>query len=167
MSKRNDRKPLLARVGNWGVSRIRKPELIERSANNVRGATNSALDAVRPAEFDKEDFFAGYRGRHADGGKARFNEMVETRGLAGTQLNMIRAQHLRLALIFVAAAAAALFYGLYMMFTAGELLGIFGGAAVSALFFAFMALSLRHDFAAWQLKVRRFGGFSEYLATRL
>ncbi|MBW3243550.1 hypothetical protein KUV57_12830 [Epibacterium sp. DP7N7-1] len=167
MARNPNRKPFFSRVGRWGLSRIRRPDLIERSAHNVQGATNSALGAVKPADFDKNEFLAGYRGRHSDGGKARFQEMIKSKQINVEQLTFLRKQHLRFALIFVLSAGSSLLYGMYMMFTAVELLGVFGGGAVASLFFAFMALALRHDFSAWQLKARRFGGFSEYLETRL
>ncbi len=167
MARNTDHRPFFARVGNWGISRLRKPDLIERSARNIRGATTSALEAVRPVEFDRGDIVAGYRGRHVDGGRAHFREMVKSRGLSDGQLTQLHVRHLVLAFVFVLAAVASQIYGLYMMFTADDMLAVFGGGAVAAVFFAFMALAMRHDFAAWQIRMRRFGGFSEYLATRL
>lgn len=149
------------------MRRVRNPELIARSSQNIRGASSSALEAVRPLHFDREDFIAGYRGRHADGGRARFKKMVAEQKLSSEALRELRLYHLRLAALYSVAAWGALVYGLFVMFSADSMLAILGGASVSILFFAFMALCLRHDFSGWQIKVQRFGGFSEYLATRL
>ncbi|MEY8799510.1 hypothetical protein AB9K35_04220 [Leisingera sp. XS_AS12] len=160
------KEPLLSRVGTWGKNRFRKPELIALSRRNVRSATTAALDAMKPARFDRSEFMKGYHGRYQDGGRARFAQVVSESKLSEAHIRGMDIQHFRIALIFAAASVASIGFGLYTLIVGTGLLSLLSGASLGAVFFLFLALAIRHDFSSWQINARRFGGLSEYLDAR-
>ena len=52
------------------------------------------------------------------------------------------------------------------MLMAGDIIVILGGGALAIFAFVFAAIAIRSDFAAWQIRVRRFDGFKVYLDNR-
>ncbi|MCW3784659.1 hypothetical protein [Defluviimonas salinarum] len=168
MSNSNDTKPRLGkRVATWGIRKVRHPDMIENSRKNLTMAGSAVREALRPARLDREDLLAGYNGRHADGGQARFADMVRSGDLGEADIEAIRGHHLRALFIHTAGAALNLVIGFLFMLSADGLVSLLGGVTLTIFFFAFAAVAIRHDYAAWQIAVRRFGGFREYLDHRL
>ena len=167
MKSEKPKKSFLARVRTFGISRIRNPALLNRSKKNLAGSAQAATSSLAPKNLDVADFRAGLRGRYKDGGRARFAQMMDRQGLDLEQADDMRANHLRAGAIFALAAAVMLAFGIYSAATATNTAGLIAGISLCVVFFLFMALAIRHDFSAWQILARRFGGFNEYLEFRL
>lgn len=162
-----DKKPSRgSRLKAYGLRRISSPEQMKRSSRSFRSAAKHAFEAVRPLKIDRDDLAAGYHGRHADGGRARFREMVAKEGLTPAQLEVARKGHLKASLAYLAAGLICVGYSVYLTASAEGAVDLIGGLTVGFLFLPFLALFTRHDFSAWQIGQARFGGFSEYMRSR-
>lgn len=116
-------------------------------------------DRVRPKALDRR----GLTGRYADGGIARFQEMAASlsateleRQYEGWRTQRVCFQYAAL-LAVLAIPVAPIFFGI------GRILVI--GLVALFLFAVFRAV--RADFFAWIIEQGRFGGFYDYLTTRL
>lgn len=155
-----------ARIAGWATGKVRGPEHRAVGRGSLTGGLVAARDMLRPAPLDSGDFMAGLRGRHADGGVARFRAHMREGGTDARELPGIESTHRSISRSY---AAMTLVCVLAAVLYVSRFPGIFSGlgAMVLMLFgFAFLAVSVRHDFAAWQIRVRRFAGFREYLDLR-
>lgn len=153
-------------IGRYGLRRIRPPELGKGNRKVIAQGWRGALTALRPVPADKDDLRGGYAGRHTDGGRARFAELVQSRDLDDGALDRIAAGHRNASLFFGAAALLVLVFGLYSIVGASSAIMMISGIAVALFGGVFAALAIRADFARWQIISRRFGGFREYLDRR-
>lgn len=153
-------------IGRYGLRRIRSPELSRGNRRVIAQGWRGALAALRPAPADKNDLRSGFSGRHADGGRARFAELVEASKLDDGALARIAAGHRNASYFFGAAALLVLIVGLQAIVGAASAISMVSGIAVALFGGVFAALAIRADFARWQIASRRFGGFREYLDRR-
>lgn len=153
-------------IGRYGLRRIRSPELAEKNREMIRTGWRGALAALRPMVADRGEIRGGYEGRHSDGGRARFAELVRARKLDDEQLARIARGHLRASLVFGAAAAFLFLTGLVSMVRADAAIVLSSGLAIALFAGVFAAMAIRSDFSRWQVTSRRFGGFKEYLERR-
>lgn len=114
---------------------------------------------VRPKALDTK----GLTGRYEDGGIARFQEMAHamsetelTRQYEGWRMQRACFQYASL-VAALAIPVGLVFFGLTRIFVIGLL----------ALFLFSMFRAIRADFFAWIIEQGRFGGFFDYLTTRL
>ncbi|MCE6959637.1 hypothetical protein LAZ40_11470 [Cereibacter sphaeroides] len=124
------------------------------------------MAALRPAPFDLAEVKAGLAGRHADGGAARFRELVGQGGLSEEALSEIGTRHRARSLLNVVAAILAFGGGLWVILAGSEVMTILGGAALAFFSLVFLTQAIRSDYAAWQVQVRRMDGFEAYLSGR-
>ena len=164
--KNAERRGIGGRLAGWGTSKIRKPELRAVGLGTLRGGLEEARSMLRPAPLDGRDFMAGLRGRHADGGVSRFQEHVRANGIGEKDLVGIESTHRMIARAYVVMTLACVLAAiLSVSLSAAAFSGL--GAMVLMLFgFGFLAVAVRHDFSAWQIRVRRFAGFRDYLDLR-
>lgn len=166
MSNNQPRRGILSRVRTYGVGRIRDERLFAKSRKNISGAISAIGEAVTPVSADPQDIRKGLSGRYADGGVGRFRAEMGRRNLNGRQLDRIAAGHLRIAMIFLAAASGSFALAAWWMLSGHGLNGFLYGLAIFIAVLVFVALSLRHDYSAWQIRERRFGGFRDYVQGR-
>lgn len=138
-----------------------------------RGGINRAFDGtrrgvafigdlssrLRPKWIDRR----GLTGRYQDGGIARFKDM--TQGMSEFELgDQYRGWLLQRACFQYAALAAVLAIPLGFVFLQISKFLIFG---LLGLFLFALFRAIRADFFAWILEQGRFGGFLDYLGSRL
>ena len=156
----------IARFGRYAARRITGPLAGLPGHRALREACRCTADAIRPTRLERGDLMRGYRGRHADGGGARFRAMAVQAGLDEAALDHLaarRSQHARAA---GAAAAALLIAGVALPFVAQDRVVALAGLGFGPFVLALLATALRSDYAAWQIERRRFGGFAEYAGRR-
>lgn len=153
-------------VGRYGLRRIRSPELSKGNRRVIAQGWRGALAALRPMPAERDELLGGYTGRHGDGGRARFVELVESRNLDDAALEQIATGHRGANLSFGLAALLVFVFGLVSIIRASSAISITSGIAVALFGAVFAALAIRADFARWQIKSRRFGGLREYLNRR-
>ena len=149
-------------AGRYVRSRIGNRYINEVGTSTVRQTVSSAREAMTPRAWDSDEMGAGFRGRYADGGVARFAEVMRERGLGTSDLQALAAQRQRNARIMFAAAGGFLLFGLAMVVSASDFEDILHGLVTSFPSAIFGALGLRSSFERWQLTERRFGGLLEY-----
>lgn len=167
MSDKEPRGGILSRIGGYGVRRVRDQRLVAKSRKNFSGAISAIGEAMTPTPLNPGEIRKGLDGRYADGGKSRFEAEMARRNLTKTQLDNIAFGHVRTALIFMAAAAGCFGLAAWWMLSGHGLNGFIYGLAVFVAVLVFVAMSVRHDYSAWQIRQRRFGGFRDYLQSRL
>lgn len=153
-------------IGNYGLRRIRSPELSRGNRKVIAQGWRGALSALRPLPADKDEIRGGFAGRHGDGGRARFDELVTSRNLDEAALTGIATGHRNASLAFGAAALLVFILGLMSIIQATSAIMTISGIAVALFGGVFAALAIRADFARWQIASRRFGGLREYLGRR-
>ena len=156
----------IARLGRYAARRIAGPLTGLPGHQALREACRGTGDAIRPKRFEQGDLVQGYRGRHADGGVARFRAAAAQAGLDEAALDRLAASRRRHARAACAAAAALLIAGVALPFLAQDRAAVLAGLGFGPLVLAVLATALRSDYAVWQIEQRRFGGFSEYAGLR-
>lgn len=117
------------------------------------------VDRVRPKPVDR----AGLSGRYGDGGIERFREL--TRGMSEFQIgDQYRGWLVQRACFQYAALVAILAIPLGLVFFQISKFLVFG---LVGLFLFALFRAIRADFFAWILEQGRFGGFLDYLGSRL
>ncbi len=162
-----EKEKLTTRVKNWGVNRVLPRGVSSYAKHNLVRSTHVAAEALKPNVIDRDEILSGYNGRYSDGGRARFATMAHERGLDDNAIDELRIQRTHAAIIYGVSGIFGFLFGIYMMFTEQDLHLIFSGAGASVAGMTVIALAVRNDFTAWQLSQRRFGGFREYLESRL
>ncbi|MDF1670174.1 MAG: hypothetical protein P1U83_11215 [Roseovarius sp.] len=116
-------------------------------------------DRVRPKALDTK----GLTGRYEDGGIARFQEMARDmseleleRQYEGWRMQRVCFQYAALVAV-LAIPVGLIFFGI------GRIVVI----SLAALFLFAIFRAVRADFFAWIIEQGRFGGFFDYLTTRL
>ena len=156
----------IARLGRYAARRIARPLTGLPGHRVLREACRGAGHAIRPKRIDRGELAQGYRGRHADGGRARFRAAAAQAGFEEAALDRLAAIRRRHARAACAAAAVLLLAGVALPFIAQERAAALAGLGFGPLVLASLATALRSDFAAWQIGQRRFGGFAEYAGQR-
>lgn len=131
-------------------------------AENARKARERAT----PAELTQDDITQGLDGRYADGGRARFSALVAQQGWSDADLNKRERSWRLQALIYLLGAVMALVgASAWVMVSSGwfAFIMLVPGLVVPL---ALLAVALKADFAAWQIRSRRFGGLREYFGSK-
>jgi len=154
------------RVAGWGQKRVRHPFMGQLSRDIVKEGGRSALAGIKPQPLDPDELRKGFQGRYADGGVSRFEEMVSNLSLDEDDLHILGSFHSLQRLLNAFAGVLSMTLGFAMMSFGDISLTRFGGVAFLVFALVFLAGTLRHDFAMWQLKNRRMAGLSSYLSER-
>lgn len=153
----------LARSGRYGINRVLPESIRSASGETLRDGYREAMKTMAPRRIGMDELRNGYMGRYADGGRARFIEMVRSRNLRPEDLTAIAAGHARSFLTFLVIsgifmAGAVMFMSLW----SGAFAGL--GAAILVLFaLGSLVVALQADFSGYQIRMQRFCGFSEYV----
>lgn len=161
-----EKQGFLSRVGTYGKRRVQGGYEHRRSKLNLNASYSLAKEALKPQKITKEEALTAIKGRHEDGGVARFAEEMATHEIPDEELPIREKEHLRLAYIYAAAAAFSLGFGLYSLFTAEWGFHVAMAAIGPLIMLLFTALAARHDYSAWCIRERRFGGLADYLNSR-
>lgn len=138
----------------------------EVGRDNLKGSYEAAREAMRLEKISKDELKRGIYGRYADGGRSRFKQVMSEQGVKEEDLPTMVVERRRNALIMFLSAIGFLAFGAWSIFGSGTdhiLIYVMSTLIASLILFA---LSLRHDFARWQLENRRFGSFAEYFVNR-
>lgn len=146
------------RIGNPFIQRAGREGL----TTSYEGARSSlSVEKISPDEVRN-----AYRGRYKDGGRERFRESFSGSGLSEEDLTVLASNRRAQAFIMVVAAAFALFAGAAMPFFTTIFVISLSGLVFGIFSLLFLAIAFRHDYAAWQIESRRFGGVKEYIDIR-
>jgi hypothetical protein len=151
-----------ARITSYLGRRFGNPFINRVGRDAVTGGAEQAKSALRITRVDKEEARGAIRGRYKDGGRARFAEMARERGLSDRDLEEMahmRVTQFRMMVLvslvsLIAGAAIPFFTDDWLISISGFIFGLFS--------LVFLMIGFRHDFAAWQIRNRRFGGIREY-----
>ena len=149
------------RVVGWAANKFNGSTLAQVNeilAENAR----KTRERAKPADLTREDVEAGLSGRYADGGKARFDELFEKEGWTEEGLAK-RASRWRLqALFYLLGAIIALGASLAWVLTSPGWFAVLMLVPGLCVPLGLLAIALKADFAAWQIRSRRFGGLRDY-----
>lgn len=170
-------KGLFHRVGGYGLKRVglgeQKVEITHdrdgREQIRIRRSPVQLVHAslregwgraiVRPRKWDR----AGYEGRHADGGRQAFRDMMERHNLEEGDLAAIAAGWRRQALLYYLGSVGMILVAFLIVRADASLLSLalsLGALCMSAML---VALALAAGFSRWRVIERRMGGLAEYL----
>lgn len=160
-----ERKPLVGRLAGYGARRIAHGGEHTRRRLHIMSLKSALQGAMTVQRIDVTGARQGWNGRYEDGGRAAFAELVKREGLSEQGLQQIARWHSWAAMGYLAAALAVLVLAV-IQFTSYDLsLGLMA-VAMFVVSLPLAALALRHAFAGWQIRERRFGGLGEYLRGR-
>jgi len=144
--------------------RIGNPFIAEVGIDNFKKGVVGAREAMKPQKLDREDFQSGLNGRYADGGVARFAEIMKEADLKEDDLPQMQYTRRRSAIIMFISAALFVALGSYVMISGTGGRDILMGFVTAFVSFVLVAIGVREDFSRWQIQMRRIGGFLEYLS---
>ena len=128
-------------------------------SRKAAGLIGDLAGKIRPKPFDRQ----GLTGRYRDGGIERFQEMAQ--GMSAMALeDQHRGWCLQRSWFQYAALGAILAIPIGLVFFAMSRFIVFG---LVALFLFALFRAIRADYFAWIIEQGRFGGFFDYLTTRL
>lgn len=153
-------------MARYGIARVFGRGGSSRMRDNLSTQGSGARNALKIEPLNVEDARAGFNGRHDDGGRAYFADVMKQNELSGEDIVVIGRVHRRSSQMFLASGLFVLGLGLYGMIRDPGHMSIAGAAASVVAFLALGALAVRHDFYSWRISERRYGGFREYLRVR-
>ncbi len=161
-----EKKGRIARMGGYFGRRVGNPFITRVGRDTLYGGASEARGVLKPEPVSREEAHGAYHGRYADGGLARFSQVMAQRGVQDRDLAELEATRLRLFRFMAGLSLLTLVLGAAIPFLTEDWLIMISGLIFGLFSLVFLAIGLRHDFAAWQIRNRRFGGIREYLEDR-
>jgi len=146
------------RVGNPFISRVGR-ETLSTGAVEARGV-------LKPERISQQEVRGAIQGRYADGGRLRFEDLMRHNGLGADDLPRLEAMRTRQFRAMCVVSGLSLLLGAGVPFFTDDWLIMISGLIFGLFSLVFLTVGVRHDFAAWQIRERRFGGLREYLDQR-
>ncbi|PTX52487.1 hypothetical protein IQ03_01260 [Gemmobacter caeni] len=146
------------RVGNPFINRVGRDALT--------GGISDAKSVLQVDRVSRDEVRGAIRGRYQDGGRARFATMAAERGLSEADLLAMERMRIAQFRMMTLVSLIALFAGSAIPFLTEDWLISVSGLIFGLFSLLFLTIGLRHDFAAWQIRNRRFGGIREYFDDR-
>lgn len=162
----SEKKSIFRKMGGYSINRVQPKAIREASRDSLRSGGGAALKALKPAKLDTGDIRDGLSGRYADGGKARFAEMVAQRDLSEDDLSDLVVVHLRDFRIYGLLAGIFLLIAILLIALTSAQFSAAGGIILSLFSLGAFARAIQSDFAAYQIRQRAFCGFNQYLKRR-
>lgn len=160
------KKGFLSKVGAYAGKRFMPTSSQSIAKRFGEGSIKGAMGALKPKAYEPEDFKAGLHGRYADGGKARFNQLIAEEKLSDADLGRLAKHNTTLAVTYGITAIALLCFSLYCVVVAQSTYDYILAFANFCVFLALGSLTVRHDFNRWQIQQRAFPGFRAYIDRR-
>ena len=164
--KEKERRGLLRRIAGYGGRRLGSGAARASIRAGIRENYATVRSQFRIKSTSLAELGMGYRGRHKDGGKARFAKAMQEAGLDATALDTMAERHGRTSLAFHAGAVLFLVLGLVVILRADSLSGVAYGAGTASVSLVFAVMGMRAGYSRWVILNRRFGGLGEYLSGR-
>lgn len=156
----------IARIGGYFGRRVGNPFITRVGRDTLYEGADQARGVLRPERVSREEARGAYHGRYEDGGRARFAQLMAQKGVPDRDLPGLEANRVRLFRFMVLLSVVTLTLGAAIPFLTDDWLIMISGLIFGLLSLVFLTIGLRHDFAAWQIRNRRFGGIREYLEDR-
>lgn len=163
---RSEKQGRIARVGGYFGRRVGNPFITRVGRETLYGGATEARGVLRPERVSREEARGAYHGRYEDGGRARFAQVMAQQGVPERDLAGLEATRVRLFRFMAALSLLTLTLGAAIPFLTEDWLIMISGLIFGLFSLVFLAVGLRHDLAAWQIRNRRFGGIREYLEDR-
>lgn len=162
----DEKKGMIRKFGDGGVKYISRRfgnQFINKvGKDSLTGSYQAAKDTLKIKTASREELLGGFYGRYADGGRARFTQMMHMKGIKEDELPGMAAVCRRDALITFAGGVLFLAIGAWSILNAAPAFTFIYTISTMVVSLVLFAVGLRHDFARWQIEQRRFGGFREY-----
>lgn len=155
-----------ARVTSYLGRRFGNPFINRVGRDAVTGSAEEARSALRIKRVDKEEARGAIRGRYSDGGRARFAHLAQEQGLSDRDLEEMAHMRVTQFRMMCLVSLVSLVIGAAIPFFTDDRLISVSGLIFGLFSLVFLMIGLRHDFAAWQIRNRRFGGIREYFEDR-
>jgi hypothetical protein len=154
------------RVGSYFGRRVGNPFISRVGQETLSTGAGQARSVLKPERVTSQEVRGAIRGRYADGGRSRFQELMRENGLSAADLPRLEVMRTRQFRAMCLVSALALLIGAAVPFFTDDWLITISGLIFGLFSLVFLAVGVRHDFAAWQIRERRFGGLREYLDLR-
>jgi len=155
-----------SRITSYFGRRVGNPFINRVGRDAISGSVDEARSVLRADRVSREEVQGAIRGRYPDGGRARFVMMAEERGLSAADLTAMERMRVTQFRMMVAVSLVSLIAGAAIPFLTDDWLISVSGLIFGLFSLLFLMIGLRHDFAAWQIRNRRFGGIREYFEDR-
>jgi hypothetical protein len=156
----------IARLGGYFGRRVGNPFINRVGRDTLYDGANQARGILRPERVSRSEVAGAIRGRYDDGGRARFAQVMAQQGVPERDLPRLEEMRVRQFYAMCAVSLLALCLGAAVPFLTDDWLIMISGLIFGLFSLVFLAVGLRHDFAAWQIRNRRFGGIREYVEDR-
>ena len=166
----SEKKGIVHKVGQRGFGYFKRRignEFINKvGRDNMTSSYSAAKNALKPQRVSKSEIEAALNGRYEDGGRERFETLVREKKLDAPALADLMVSHKRNATISLGIAGLTLVLGVVAILSVGIMHSLLYALLTLVVILMFLALSVRHDYARWQIANRRFGGLREYFGAR-
>lgn len=157
-----EKAPFSSRIAGYGARRIAHRGEHVRRRLHVMKLKDALKGAVAVEKIDILGARQGWHGRYEDGGREAFAQLMEREGIDERALEAISRQHSVASAAYLATALSLLVLSVAQFVSYDLTLGVMA-VAMQVASLPLVALALRHAFAGWQVRQRRFGGLGEYL----
>jgi hypothetical protein len=152
-----------ARLRTYFLRRLRP----ETSANAAHGLLREgwarSFGALRREDFSLRRMREAWEAKENADAAERFSEMMRAQQVTPSDLERSARIHSVICGFFGLAAAVSFVSGLSLILLARDFTWVASGLPLALLSFVFLALSLRHAHARWQVTTRSFGSFRKWL----
>lgn len=154
------------RVTGYFRRRIGNPFINRVGRDALTGSAAEARSVLRAEKISRDEVRSAMNGRYADGGRERFQDLMRERGLSERDLAPLERMRSNQFLWMCLISLVTLLLGASIPFMTDDPLITVSGLIFGLFSLVFIMIGLRHDFSAWQIRNRRFGGVREYVSER-
>lgn len=153
---------MLSRIRNYGLNRIQSQSLRRDAEGFLRHRGKMAAQALKPKKLSRADLLAAFHGRYDDDGRARFVAAVREEGLNKYALAALLERHRREFMTSLGLAAVCATLAVGFILSGGAAVRYIGAVIFMIFMFGFAIKAFGADFAAFQIRKRRFCGLQTY-----
>lgn len=154
---------MFSRIKNYGLNRLQDSHLRRDTQGFMRDKGRRAADAIRPIKLTKDDFLGAFYGRYEDDGRSRFREMVRDQGLTKETLNHVLARHRRDFIVSLIIASCCAVLAVAFILNGSSGFNLLGSLVFGIFMFGFAIKAFGADYAAFQIRHRKFCSLRTYL----
>lgn len=151
---------MFSKITSYGINRIQNEQLRKDQNAFMMSRGRRALDAIKPSVISLKEIKSAWDGSPQGDGSAKFSQAMVENGWDDASLSAVISVHRQDFHISLACAALCAGFGIWLVIAGGSFFAIL----VLAIFMiGFCVKAFASDYAAFQIKNRRFCSLKTYL----
>lgn len=154
---------MLNKIKSYGINKVQNAEFRKEQTAFMKMRGEKALEALRPEPLSMDDVKEAWFGRHADDGVTRFREEIAMNGWDERDLHEVHMVHRKTFQVSLLLAALCTPAALWFIMSGNSSFNLLAGLIFMIFMFAFAVKAFGADYAAFQIKNRKFCSIKTYL----